>query len=83
MELFRLAMIVGICVVVMVAAVAAYQLGLPTVTDSGDDDPTTSASPSPTAAEPTPLTGLAAAVFDPQGTDDGVENSWTAPCRRR
>ena len=76
---FRLAMIVGICVVVMVAAVAAYQLGLPTVTDSGDDDPTTSASPSPTAAEPTPFTGLAAAAFDPQGTDDGVENSDTVP----
>ena len=31
----RLAMIVGICVLVMVAAVAAYQLGLPATTDSG------------------------------------------------
>ena len=76
---FRLAMIVGICVLVMVAAVAAYQLGLPTVTDSGDDDPTTSASPSPTAAEPTPFTDLVAAAFDPQGTDDGEENSDSAP----
>ena len=76
---FRLAMIVGICVVVMVAAVAAYQLGLPTVTDSGDDDPTTSASPSPTAAAPTPFTGLVAAAFDPQGTDGGEENSDSAP----
>jgi len=76
---FRLAMIVGICVVVMVAAVAAYQLGLPKVTDSGDDDPTTSASPSPTAADPTAFTGLTAVAFDPQGTDDGEENSDSVP----
>lgn len=76
---FRLAMIVGICVIVMVAAVAAYQLGLPQVTDPGDDDPTTSSSPSPTAAAPTPFTGLAAVAFDPQGTDDGEENSDSVP----
>ena len=76
---FRLAMIVGICVLVMVAAVFAYQLGLPKVTDSGDDDTTTSSSPSPTAAEPTPFTGLAAQAFDPQGTDDGEENSSSVP----
>lgn len=76
---FRLAMIVGICVVVMVAAVAAYQLGLPQVTDPGDDEPTTSTSPSPTAAEPSPFTELVAETFDPQGTDEGEENSDAVP----
>ena len=45
----RLAMIVGICVLVMVAAVAAYQLGLPVTTDS-DDEPT----PPPRRARPRP-----------------------------
>lgn len=64
----RLAMIVGVCVLVMVAAVAAYQLGLPTNIVSNDDEPTTSTSSSPTAAEPTPFTDLVADDFDPQGS---------------
>jgi hypothetical protein len=74
----RLAMIVGVCVLVMVAAVAAYQLGLPVSTDSGDE-PTTSASPSPTAAEPTPFTGLVADDFDPQGSVPREENPESVP----
>ncbi|NYE36361.1 hypothetical protein F4692_001465 [Nocardioides cavernae] len=67
----RLAMIVGLCLLVGVAAVAAYQLGRPAITES-DDEPTTSASPS--AAAPTPFEGLVADDFDPQGTDGGQEN---------
>ena len=74
----RLAMIVGISVLVMVAAVAAYQLGLPVTSDS-DDDPTTSASPSPTAAEPTPFTDLVADDFDPQGSPPREENPDSVP----
>ncbi|MCF6378482.1 hypothetical protein L2K70_12795 [Nocardioides KLBMP 9356] len=76
---FRLAIIVGICVLVMVAAVFAYQLGLPQVTDSGDDEPTPSTTSSPSVAAPTPFTGLTASAFDPQGTDGGEENSSSAP----
>lgn len=76
---FRLAIIVAICVLVMVAAVAAYQLGLPTTIDSGDDDPTRSASPTPTAAEPTPFTGLVADDFDPQGSPPREENPDSVP----
>jgi hypothetical protein len=74
----RLAMIVGICVLVMVAAVAAYQLGLPVTTDS-DDEPTSSASPSPTAAEPTPFADLVADDFDPQGSPPREENPDSVP----
>ncbi|NPD04478.1 protein kinase [Nocardioides sp. zg-1308] len=74
----RLAMIVAICLLVGVAAVAAYQLGLrPPTPDSSSDDPTPSASPA--AAEPTPFTDLAADDFDPQGTDGQQENPDTVP----
>ena len=75
---FRLAMIVAICVLVLVAAVAAYQLGLPT-TDSTDDDATTSASPTPTVADPTPFTELVADDFDPQGSAPREENPESVP----
>ena len=74
----RLAMIVGVCVLVMVAAVAAYQLGLPTNIAS-DDEPTTSTSSSPTAAEPTPFTDLVADDFDPQGSEPREENPDSVP----
>jgi hypothetical protein len=74
----RLAMIVGVCVLVMVAAVAAYQLGLkPSAIDSGDE-PTTSASPT-ASAEPTPFTGLVADDFDPQGAEPREENPDSVP----
>jgi hypothetical protein len=76
---FRLAMIVAICVLVMVAAVAAYQLGLPTTSDSTEDEPTSSASPSPSAAEPTPFAGLVADDFDPQGDPPREENPDSVP----
>lgn len=74
---FRLAVIVGICLVVLVAVVAAYQLGLKPPTDSGSDEPTTSASPS--LAAPTPFPDLAADDFDPQGTDGQQENPDSVP----
>lgn len=71
----RLAMIVGLCGVVLVAAVAAFQLGgglsLP------DDDPTDSPSASVTE-EPVFLKRLSADDFDPQG-DPPEENGDEAP----
>ena len=71
-------MIVGVCVLVMVAAVAAYQLGLkPPSDDSADDDPTTTTTPSVTA--PTPFTGLVADDFDPQGSEPREENPDSVP----
>ncbi|MBD3947413.1 protein kinase family protein [Nocardioides ganghwensis] len=73
----RLAMIVGACLLVGVAAVAAYQLGLKPPTPDFTDDPTTS--PSPTVVEPTPFEGLSADDFDPQGTDGGVESPESVP----
>jgi serine/threonine protein kinase len=76
---FRLAMIVGVCVLVMVAAVAAYQLGLkPPTPGSSDDNPTTT-SASPTVAEPTPFTDLTADDFDPQGSEPREENPDQVP----
>ena len=69
----RLAMIVGVCVLVMVAAVAAYQLGLKPPAP-GDDTPSQQASQTPTAAEPTPFTDLVAVDFDPQGAEPREEN---------
>lgn len=71
----RLAMIVGACLLVGVAAVAAYQLGRPPATEP-DDEPTSTASP--TVVSPTPFAGLVAADFDPQGTDGG-ENPASVP----
>jgi serine/threonine protein kinase len=73
----RLAMIVGACLLVGVAAVAAYQLGLKPPTPGSSDEPT--ATPSPTVVEPTPFEGLVADDFDPQGGDGGVENSESVP----
>ncbi len=74
----RLAMIVGVCVLVMVAAVAAYQLGLkPPTGDSSDEaSPTTT---TPSVAEPTPFTDLTADDFDPQGAAPREENPDTVP----
>ncbi len=74
----RLAMIVAICVLVLVAAVAAYQLGLkPPASDTGDGEP--SATTTPSVAAPTPFTDLTADDFDPQGDPPGVENPETVP----
>lgn len=74
----RLAMIVGICLLVGVAAVAAYQLGLkPPTPGSSDDEP--GASASPTVTEPTPFTDLTADDFDPQGSPPREENPEQVP----
>ncbi|PKH42258.1 Protein kinase domain-containing protein [Nocardioides alpinus] len=74
----RLAMIVGVCVLVMVAAVAAYQLGLkpPTGDDSSDE---ASATTTPSVAAPTPFTDLTADDFDPQGSAPREENPDSVP----
>lgn len=73
----RLAMIVGACLLVGVAAVAAYQLGLKPPVPGSSDEPTATATP--TVAEPTPFEGLVADDFDPQGTDGGVESPDSVP----
>ncbi|HEY0644522.1 MAG TPA: discoidin domain-containing protein, partial [Nocardioides sp.] len=75
---FRLAIIVGVCVLVMVAAVAAYQLGLKPPVPGISEDPTRS-SPTPTVAAPTPFTGLTATDFDPQGSPPREENPDQVP----
>jgi hypothetical protein len=73
----RLAMIVGVCVLVMVAAVAAYQLGLKPPTSDSGDEPTATTTPS--VAAPTPFTGLTADDFDPQGSEPREENPDSVP----
>lgn len=73
----RLAMIVGVCVLVLVAAVAAYQLGLKPPTSGSSDAP--SATTTPSVAEPTPFTDLTADDFDPQGDPPREENPDSVP----
>jgi hypothetical protein len=73
----RLAMIVGLIVLVMVAAVAAYQLGLKPPSDDSTDEP--SATTTPSVAAPTPFTDLTADDFDPQGSPPREENPDTVP----
>ena len=73
----RLAMIVGVCVLVMVAAVAAYQLGLKPPTDDSGDEPTPTTTPS--VAAPTPFPDLVADDFDPQGSEPREENPDSVP----
>ena len=77
---FRLAMIVGdLRAGPGVAAVAAYQLGPARPPTRPDDDPTTSASPTPTVAEPHPVRRLVADDFDPQGSTPREENPESVP----
>ena len=73
----RLAMIVGICLLVGVAAVAAYQLGLKPPTPGSSEEP--SPTPTPTVAAPTPFTDLVADDFDPQGSPPQEENPDSVP----
>jgi hypothetical protein len=73
----RLAMIVGICLLVGVAAVAAYQLGLKPPTPGTSEEPTTPTTPS--VAAPTPFTDLVADDFDPQGAAPREENPDSVP----
>jgi len=75
----RLAMIVGACVLVLVAAVAAYQLGLKPPLP-GDDPPTEEpSSQAPPETEPAAFTDLVAADFDPQGAEPREENPDQVP----
>lgn len=73
----RLAMIVGICLLVGVAAVSAYQLGLKPPTPGSSEEPTTPTTPS--VAAPTPFTDLVADDFDPQGAAPREENPDSVP----
>jgi hypothetical protein len=71
----RLALLIALCLLVALAALAAYQIGRP------EDDGSTGGEPgSPvTTAPPTPFPGVTAKDFDPQGTDGRVENSDLVP----
>jgi hypothetical protein len=72
----RLAMGIGLGLILLVVIVLAYHRGSAPGSDPGDD---TTASGSPdTSASPTPLTGLVAGDFDPQG-DPPEENPDLAP----
>lgn len=77
----RLAALIGLCLVLLVAMVVAFNLGRgKTVlgTEPSREDPTSSAPVSSSPSPATPLSGLVAADFDPQG-GDGDENGADAP----
>lgn len=71
----RLALLIGLCLLVALAALAAYQIG------RGDgDEPAAETPGSPvTTAPPTPFPDVTGRDFDPQGTDGQVENSDLVP----
>ncbi|WP_457205570.1 protein kinase domain-containing protein [Nocardioides sp. P5_C9_2] len=71
----RFALLIGLCLLVAMAALAAYQLGRP---DGEEATTQTPGSPVTTAA-PTPFPDVTARDFDPQGTDGQVENSDRVP----
>lgn len=71
----RLALLIGLCLVVALAALAAYQIGRG---DGGETTTETPASPV-TTAPPTPFPDVTGRDFDPQGTDGRVENSDRVP----
>ena len=67
---FRLAMVIALGVLVLVAAVAAYQLG-----SGSDEEPADPASTQPSqTATPTAFPGVTATDFDPQGSEPREEN---------
>lgn len=75
----RLAMVVALCSLVLVAAVAAYQLRLGGLGPAPEDEPTAT-SPGPVqSASPTPFTEVTAKDFDPQGSPPREENPELVP----
>lgn len=73
---FRLAMVIALGVLLLVAAAAAYQLGLV----RGEEAPTETPQARPSgSASPTPFTGLSADDFDPQGSPPQDENPDLVP----
>lgn len=72
---FRLAMSVAIVALLLVAAVAAYQLGVGT----GDETDEPTSPTTPTVADPTPFADLTAVDFDPQGAEPREENPDLVP----
>ncbi len=71
----RLALLIGLCLLVAMAALAAYQLGRPRGTESATQQPGSAV----TTAAATPFPGVTARDFDPQGTDGQVENPDRVP----
>jgi serine/threonine kinase PknH len=71
----RLALLIGLCLLVALAALAAYQIGRPEDDGSSQGEP---GSPV-TTAPPAPFPDVTARDFDPQGTDGRVENSERVP----
>lgn len=72
----RLAMALGVGVLVLVAAVAAYHLGSGDPEEPGEDVASTRPTP---AASLTPFTGITADDFDPQGAVPQEENPELVP----
>jgi hypothetical protein len=81
-SMLRLAGIIAACLLVLVAVVIAFNLGrgkTPLGTTKDDTTPGPSHSPSSSASTTgTPITGVTARDFDPQGSD-GSENPSEAP----
>lgn len=71
----RLALLIGLCLLVALAALAAYQVGR----GDGDEQSTETPSSPVTTAAPTPFPDVTGEDFDPQGTDGQVENSELVP----
>ena len=71
----RLALLIGLCLLVALAALAAYQLGR----GNGEESTTETPGSPVTTAPPTPFPEVTGRDFDPQGTDGQVENSDLVP----
>lgn len=67
----RLALLVGLCAVLLVAAVSAVYLGGGLTLPSDDPEPGTDTSSQEPPAEPEPYADLSADDFDPEGGADG------------
>lgn len=71
----RLALLIGLCLLVALAALAAYQIGR----GNGDESTTETPGSPVTTAPPTPFPEVTGRDFDPQGTDGRVENTDLVP----
>jgi hypothetical protein len=71
----RLALLIGLCLLVALAALAAYQIGR----GNGEESTTETPGSPVTTAPPTPFPEVTGRDFDPQGTDGQVENTDLVP----
>jgi hypothetical protein len=73
---FRLAMVLALGVLLLVAGVAAYHLGSGSADEEPEEPAATQASQS---ASPAPFSGITAVDFDPQGSEPREENPDEVP----